>query len=272
MSSLTDSQLRAELLRYGETVPPITHRNRPDLVARLEILRARPTRPTRASPARASAAGPSRSRPVPGLIEMSDSDTDAPVRPSQRSIQVPQSPSNITSEVEQSRNELLSTDEEQWETDERFPLVARHRREIENLISSARDRTLAANSSISSTSSSVRANEPITTPFRSTATSSSRPRAKGETERRATPAQPSAFQRSRAALRQFWTDNRVLILNILKALLLGILFGGTLILAKNFLPALIPVRQGKSPYPHLYVQSVFFSCCSRHHLYSTECG
>lgn len=238
MSSLTDQQLRAELLQYGETVPPITNRNRQDLLARLEILRARPKRSTRASPVRgrtsaaASSSGPSRSRPVPGLIELSDSDTDAPVRPtSQRSIQVVNSPSSITGEVEQS--------------------LARHRREIEQMINAARERALAANSSISS-STPVRSNEPITTPFRSTSSSSSSsssafPRSRTtnvETERKTAAKPPSAFQRTSTALRTFWTQNRERILNILKALLLGILFGGTLILAKNFLPRIIPNQIG----------------------------
>jgi len=238
MPALTDQQLREELLHFGETVPPITNRNRQDLLARLEILRSQPKRSTRTTPTRTRASGasavPSRSRPVPGLIELSDSDGEAPSRVSQRSIQLPNSPpSTITSEVEQS--------------------LARHRREIEQMISAARERTLAANSSMSS-STPMRSNEPITTPFRSTsATASSssssstsaftRNRTNVEAERR-TVQKPSAFQRSSAAVRTFWTQNRDLISNILKALLLGILFGGTLILGKNFLPALIPNRTG----------------------------
>lgn len=115
MSSLTDQQLRSELLSFGEEVPPITNRNRADLIARLERLREKGKRPTRSSPSRArtsTAPTASRSRVVPGLIELSDSDTDAPsnyssnnTRSSQRSIPVPQS-SSIATEVEQSSNDV----------------------------------------------------------------------------------------------------------------------------------------------------------------------
>lgn len=267
MPALTDQQLREELLHFGETVPPITNRNRQDLLARLEILRSQPKRSTRTTPTRTRASGasavPSRSRPVPGLIELSDSDGEAPSRVSQRSIQLPNSPpSTITSEVEQSRKDSL--DANQRSTDESFHLVARHRREIEQMISAARERTLAANSSMSS-STPMRSNEPITTPFRSTsATASSssssstsaftRNRTNVEAERR-TVQKPSAFQRSSAAVRTFWTQNRDLISNILKALLLGILFGGTLILAKNFLPALIPNRTGRLSFESISIRS-----------------
>ena len=78
---LTDQQLRQELLKLGETVPPITQRNREDLRARLEILQARSRSPVRTSPTRSRVnASPSRaatrSRPVRGLIELSDSETD----------------------------------------------------------------------------------------------------------------------------------------------------------------------------------------------------
>ena len=79
--SLTDQHLRQELMSFGESVPPITQRNRDQLRARLEVLRAQPRpRPT-SSPSRSRASTsrqPTRSRPVPGLIELSDSDTDTP--------------------------------------------------------------------------------------------------------------------------------------------------------------------------------------------------
>lgn len=78
---LTDQQLRQELVKYGETVPPITQRNREQLRARLDVLRARPRSPVPTSPSRTRAnasatRGTSRSRPVRGLIELSDSETD----------------------------------------------------------------------------------------------------------------------------------------------------------------------------------------------------
>jgi hypothetical protein len=131
---LTDQQLRQELLNYGETVPPITQRNRELLRARLEILRSRPRSPVKkpTSPRARSPASPPRStarpsRPVRGLIELSDSETDtssSDYRASRsvgkkanvqtRSIAVgrdfngsTQSPSaNVTAEVEESSKYL----------------------------------------------------------------------------------------------------------------------------------------------------------------------
>lgn len=123
-----------------------------------------------------------------------------------------------------------------------FVLVARHRREIEQMISAARERALAVNSSLSPKST----NEPVTTPFRSTSTSSSvaRPKAK-TTQPDRSKAEPSWFQRTNATLRSFWKDHGDLILNVLKALLLGALLGGALIFLKSKGPALIPHRKGK---------------------------
>lgn len=108
---LTDQQLRQELLKLGETVPPITQRNREELRTRLDVLRARARSPVRArrttSPTRAA----TRSKPVRGLIELSDSDTDftaennTPSRAQTRSVAVGRdthvSP-NVTVEVEES--------------------------------------------------------------------------------------------------------------------------------------------------------------------------
>ncbi len=85
---LTDQQLRQQLVHYGDTVPPITQRNREQLRARLEVLRARnevvqarPRSPARtASPSSRANTSPTRtttrSRPTRGLIELSDSETD----------------------------------------------------------------------------------------------------------------------------------------------------------------------------------------------------
>lgn len=74
---ITDQQLRQELLSYGETVPPITQRNRETLRARLEFLRSRPRSPAKGSPSRSRTnTSTTRSRPVRGLIELSDSETD----------------------------------------------------------------------------------------------------------------------------------------------------------------------------------------------------
>jgi hypothetical protein len=126
--SLTDQQLRQELIKYGESVPPITQRNRQLLRDRLDILRSRPRSPARPRPNASSntsvaSRSPTRSRPVPGLIELSDSETDTPSSDylklhsgntgsniQTRSIPVrrpveptsPASSSNITNDVEQS--------------------------------------------------------------------------------------------------------------------------------------------------------------------------
>lgn len=60
---LTDQQLRQELISHGETVPPITQRNREQLRARLELLRSQKRTRTPASPSRTqAAASPSRSQ------------------------------------------------------------------------------------------------------------------------------------------------------------------------------------------------------------------
>ena len=74
--ALTDQQLRQELLSFGETVPPITQRNRQQLQARLEQLRGQAAAATKATAVKRSQGTPSRSRPVPGLIELSDSETE----------------------------------------------------------------------------------------------------------------------------------------------------------------------------------------------------
>jgi hypothetical protein len=51
--TLSDQQLRQELIAYGETVPPITQRNREQLRSRLEVLQSQTrTRNAGASPSR----------------------------------------------------------------------------------------------------------------------------------------------------------------------------------------------------------------------------
>jgi hypothetical protein len=60
---LTDQQLRQELTNLGETVPPITQRNREQLRARLEALRSQTRTRSANSPSKShSAASPSRAR------------------------------------------------------------------------------------------------------------------------------------------------------------------------------------------------------------------
>ena len=122
MSALTDYQLRQELSKFGENVPPITTRNREQLRARLELLRsAKPKGRTSsaASPSRArnrSVGSPRRTTPsristrskgvAPAvttttpkkLIELSDSEVESP-----RTIQTrSRGDISVTEDVEQS--------------------------------------------------------------------------------------------------------------------------------------------------------------------------
>jgi hypothetical protein len=238
---LTDQQLRQELLHFGETVPPITQRNREQLRARLEVLRSRPRSPVKTSPTRtrsntSATRSTGRSRPVRGLIELSDSETETspsnyrPSRPGNvqtRSIAVgrdtdrgtPISSTNVTADVEQS--------------------IARHRREIQQLLDSTRDRARAANAN----TSSAKYEPPATTPFR-TNSNVSRPRQpyKSGLEK---PKQPSWFKRSGEAIQSFWKLHNDKILNALKALILGTILGGGLIFLATKGSDLIPQRKGK---------------------------
>ena len=260
--SLTDQHLRQELMSFGESVPPITQRNREQLRARLDVLRAQPRpRPT-SSPSRSRAntsasRQPTRSRPVPGLIELSDSDTDTPSADhlltggrssaQTRSIAV-RSPANaksplptgkMTVDVEQSSKFIRSSTENDHRDDFDLLLVARHRREIQNMIDSARERVLSRNSSVSSPA----AHQPAITPFRPSSSSSDYKRSKPKSEPEKVK-QPSWFDRSGQAIRTFWKTHRSRLIDTFKALLLGTLIGGTLILLKSKGSDLIPHRKG----------------------------
>lgn len=241
---LTDQQLRQELLSFGETVPPITQRNREQLRARLDILRAqRRSSPVKSSPSRArsnvsSGRTSTRSRAGRGLIELSDSEADrspsssrtpsrSPVRSQHaqtRSVAVGRdtdrvisSPSgNVTADVEQS--------------------IARHRREIEQLINSTREKSRASHSNFSSPRQEPL---PSTTPFRpQPSTSRSRSTYKAGLDQQ--PKAPSWFQQSKSSIQQFWKNNGSTILNLLKALLVGGLLGVGLIFLANKGKELIP--------------------------------
>jgi hypothetical protein len=60
---LNDQQLRQELTNFGETVPPITQRNREQLRARLEVLRSQTRTRSANSPSRShGTASPTRAR------------------------------------------------------------------------------------------------------------------------------------------------------------------------------------------------------------------
>ncbi|CAF1236453.1 unnamed protein product [Adineta steineri] len=235
---LTDQQLRQELVQFGETVPPITQRNREQLRTRLQVLQARPRprSPARASPTRARVntsppRATTRSRPVRGLIELSDSETDLSANdylPSRsgakiqtRSIAVgrdTQPSTNVTADVEES--------------------IARHRREIQQLIDSARDRTRATSANLSATKY-----EPSSiTPLRPTSTSS----------RHRTPLksditklkQPSWFNNIGKEIKSFWKTYKDTIIQAIKLLFFGLLLGGGLILLKKKAGVIIPHRQG----------------------------
>ncbi|CAF0861158.1 unnamed protein product [Adineta ricciae] len=234
---LTDQQLRQELIQLGETVPPITQRNREQLRARLEALQTRSRSPPRTlttrtrsttSPSRAAA----RSRPGRRLIELSDSETDTSpsrspsrgAKPTTRSIAVGRdthtSP-RATSDVEES--------------------IARHRREIQQLINSARDRTRAAHANISSSNYEP---SPITTPLRPTATSTSIRSRQPPRSELAKPKEPSWFNRTGKRIQSFWKVNRDVILNVLKMAFIGILLGGGLIVLKKKAHEIIPHSRG----------------------------
>jgi hypothetical protein len=127
-----------------------------------------------------------------------------------------------------------------------FVLVARHRREIQQLIDSARDRTRVASSNLPST----RYEPSIPTPFRPSSTASrSRQPLKPDLIK---PKQPSWFNRSGKAIGSFWKTYKDVIINALKTILVGLLLGGGLILLKMKAGDLIPHRQGKF-FDFLYV-------------------
>jgi len=242
---LTDQQLRQELVNYGETVPPITQRNREQLRARLEFLQARPRSPVKTSPSRSrsntsATRSTTRSRPVQNLIELSDSESENSsndYRTSRsvgkggniqtRSIAVgrdfdratPISSSNVTADVEQS--------------------IARHRREIQQLIDSARDRARVAQTNTSSS----QYEPPATTPLRpNRIPSRQRQPIKPDLEK---PKQPSWFNRSGEAIQTFWKSNKDVIINLLRALIVGAIVGGGLIFLFVKGSELIPHRKGK---------------------------
>jgi hypothetical protein len=248
--SIPDQQLRQELVKYGETVPPITQRNREQLRARLEVLRARPRSPIKASPTRnrtnnSTSRSPTRAHPRRGLIELSDSETETSPTVTEyrssrstgrgtnvqtRSVAVgrdtdratPVSSGNVTAEVEQS--------------------LARHRREIQQLIDSAREKSRVGTSNLSSSSSS-KYDLPATTPFRPNSTASrQRQPYKPDVEKGK---QPSWFKRSKETIQSFWKHHNDTILNTLKSIIFGLIVGGGLIFLVVKGVELIPRQQGK---------------------------
>jgi hypothetical protein len=192
------------------------------------------TSPTRTRSNASAARSPVRSRPVRGLIELSDSETETTpndYRASRRSnVQTRSvavgrdtdrgssvSSNNVTADVEQS--------------------IARHRREIQQLLDSTRDRTRAAQTNISSS----KYEPPATTPVRPNSNASRQPYKPGFNK----PKQPSWFKQSGDAIQSFWKLHGDKVLNALKALILGTLLGGGLIFLATKGSDLIPHRKGK---------------------------
>jgi hypothetical protein len=122
-----------------------------------------------------------------------------------------------------------------------YLLVARHRREIQQLIDSARDRSRTANSSNSS--SSGHNQPPATTPFRPSSSSNySRSKSKLDLDK---PKQPSWLNNTGKAIQSFGKRYKNVILDTIKALIVGAIIGAVLIFLKNKGGDLIPHRKGK---------------------------
>ncbi|CAF4422810.1 unnamed protein product [Rotaria sp. Silwood2] len=240
---LTDQQLRQELLSYGETVPPITQRNREQLRARLEELRSQRRSPAKSSPSRARTNTSNvRSRPVRGLIELSDSETDTSSNEYSTSRRTGRETNIQTRSIAVGRDadrpnvlpiSNVSVDVEQS--------IARHRREIQQLIDSARERARAANSNLPS-----RQYEPsTTTSTRPNSITSSRHASSIKSDLRKIIKQPSWLNRSRQTIELFWKTNKDVIINVLKALFVGLIVACGLIILKNKLPDFIPQQRGE---------------------------
>ncbi len=233
---LSDQQLRQELVSFGETVPPITQRNREQLRTRLEVLRLRPRSPVGTSPSRSrsntsATRSTPRSRPGRHLIELSDSETDT----SSNGYRASRSPGRATNVQTRSIAVGRDTDRTTNVTADVEKSIARHRREIQQLIDSARDRSRTATTNVSSTS---RYEPPATTPLRPNSIPS-RQRQPIKSK------QPSWFNRSGAAIQSYWKSNKDTILNIIKSLIGGLLLGVGLIYFLIKGSSLIPHRKGK---------------------------
>jgi hypothetical protein len=281
---LSDQQLRQELINYGEIVPPITQRNREQLRARLEVLRAQKTKhaagsPSRtraaASPSRAAsspsrsrttaspsraASSPSRSRTTaspshtrasgtantggsgrttrskqtPTLIELSDSDTESSSKGvlMSRSVRAGQTTPHaqtrsiaLRSQHDSPTSTSKSIGSPGKMTNEVEESIARHRREIKQLLDSARDRKTHTNDS---SSSSKQRNESSrsSSPSRIRRESSKSDDEGGKKSSRSP-------KRAGKAIQSCWKKYLNLIKNLVKILLLGsVLLGGIFFLAK----------------------------------------
>ncbi|CAF0773961.1 unnamed protein product [Didymodactylos carnosus] len=270
---LTDAELRRQLIAYREPVPPITNRNRDQLTARLEVLCSRPqtrhqqqissdiqsarhphttSRITTTSTSTRSAAN--------RLIELSDSEAEtgpgdylysrsvSHTSPAvqKRSIEVrrPFDSSLTSDQLPSPVAPSISQDVEQS--------IAKHRREIQQLLDAAKDRT--------------RLSSPVTTNQTPTRTNNSQSNFQHEARSRQyrnetgdnslgdkikktvkeTVWIPRQLKESWKSLKNLCKQYVHLVKNIMKALLIGILIGGLLIFLKEKGTDLIPHRKESS--------------------------
>ena len=245
--ALTDQQLRQELVKFGETVPPITQRNREQLRARLEILRGQARSPAKPSPTRgrpnsSRSPSPPQSRTGRRLIELSDSDSETPSNAYRASRSTVARSANIPTRSTATAGRDTDRDTQRYTgnlTADVEESIARRRREIDQLINSVREKNRSGNNDPSSSS---RPDIPATTPFRPN-TQLSRQRQTHRSDSENTKL-PSTFHRTKEAIQTFWKTHGDTISNILKALLVGALLGGVLIFLANKGGELIPVRRG----------------------------
>ena len=107
---LSDQQLRQELIGYGDIVPPITQRNREQLRARLETLRAQKSKQVPSSPSRARAApSPSRTAGSPARSRTPASPSRATSSPSRSRTTASPARSATTNSPSRARTSATTT-------------------------------------------------------------------------------------------------------------------------------------------------------------------
>jgi hypothetical protein len=322
--TLTDQQLRQELISYGETVPPITQRNREQFRARLEVLQSRvrtrtrtpasPSRPhapaspsrshvtaspsrtrtataspSRASPAAASpsrttraTASPSRliatsspsrarssttttavrSRPktrsqqAVDLVELSDSETDATSTGvlTSRSTHAGQTTPNIQTRSIALRRQQESPTSLSATSDLGGPApvfadieqsIARHRREIKQLLDSARDRNRVT-ATESPSINSAQQSEPPGTPIHPSSKSRSHRQSlkSDDDDDKATKQSPTSVKEGKKkvcsarcmgkSILSLWGKYENFIKTLFKIILImSVFLGGVILISKN---------------------------------------
>ncbi|CAF1441558.1 unnamed protein product, partial [Didymodactylos carnosus] len=254
-------------------VPPITSRNRDDLIARLEILRAKPQtrqlrsdsqsyRPSTNTSSRITTSSTTSSiRPAPSrLIDLSDSETETASGDHvySRSILVRQkSPisQKRSAQVRQPYDHSLTSDQQKSSTTSSIThdveqSIAKHRREIQQLLESAKDRTrmlapLATNETPTRTNStySNSQQQSQSQQYQHKTDDNSSDRKVKKTYKEA-PWVTAQFKESWKSLKNLWKQYKHVIKNIFKALLIGTLIGGLLIFLRQKGTGLIPYRKG----------------------------